>query len=159
MTRHNLPTHRPSTPAVVNCFQKLLSSWHDTTSNLTLISALLLWIAFKNYYLRDTTQPIIQACTTLFSCELLSKIIIFVTRHNYDLHRSRRRTVVNCFQKLLSSWHDTTFRLFHCPKYQLWIAFKNYYLRDTTQQYAGKNPPPWSCELLSKIIIFVTRHN
>ena len=143
----------------MNCFQKLLSSWHDTT--LCWISQLLfvLWIAFKNYYLRDTTQPTHPVILELNCCELLSKIIIFVTRHNSNNFRRILCLVVNCFQKLLSSWHDTTFGVLYAStkgvvncfqkllsswhdttvhiiaqkNNKLWIAFKNYYLRDTTQ--------------------------
>ncbi len=118
-----------------------------------------LWIAFKNYYLRDTTQ----LCLSLHShdecCELLSKIIIFVTRHNQLSSMLLGRSVVNCFQKLLSSWHDTTKGCKDMNAFVLWIAFKNYYLRDTTQQLVIQSQLVISCELLSKIIIFVTRHN
>ena len=143
----------------MNCFQKLLSSWHDTT--LCWISQLLfvLWIAFKNYYLRDTTQPTHPVILELNCCELLSKIIIFVTRHNSNNFRRILCLVVNCFQKLLSSWHDTTSSNWVIKVIKLWIAFKNYYLRDTTQHFFIARSSPLCCELLSKIIIFVTRHN
>ena len=143
----------------MNCFQKLLSSWHDTT--LCWISQLLfvLWIAFKNYYLRDTTQPTHPVILELNCCELLSKIIIFVTRHNSNNFRRILCLVVNCFQKLLSSWHDTTSSNWVIKVIKLWIAFKNYYLRDTTQPRVYWCKYLLSCELLSKIIIFVTRHN
>ena len=143
----------------MNCFQKLLSSWHDTTQTVTLITWLLLWIAFKNYYLRDTTQLRQQTEGELPRCELLSKIIIFVTRHNSLLVELAQCVVVNCFQKLLSSWHDTTKTKSTAFLMQLWIAFKNYYLRDTTQLHGKPVSFISSCELLSKIIIFVTRHN
>ena len=118
-----------------------------------------LWIAFKNYYLRDTTQLLSMMQQSINCCELLSKIIIFVTRHNQPRVCKYSVIVVNCFQKLLSSWHDTTFRGNIPSGSQLWIAFKNYYLRDTTQREKGWNASSLSCELLSKIIIFVTRHN
>ncbi len=144
---------------VVNCFQKLLSSWHDTTMSVVLWFSIMLWIAFKNYYLRDTTQLLLLWLLLLLCCELLSKIIIFVTRHNTNKCCIIKYSVVNCFQKLLSSWHDTTLRL-HGEYYKgLWIAFKNYYLRDTTQLWLCQYGYVSSCELLSKIIIFVTRHN
>ena len=118
-----------------------------------------MWIAFKNYYLRDTTQLNIFFVFFILSCELLSKIIIFVTRHNKELKGSLKATVVNCFQKLLSSWHDTTKMAFYAAVAPLWIAFKNYYLRDTTQRAVLLPSTELGCELLSKIIIFVTRHN
>jgi len=143
----------------VNCFQKLLSSWHDTTSKIETDGLFLLWIAFKNYYLRDTTQQITFEEMIIQCCELLSKIIIFVTRHNYSAKCFTCWIVVNCFQKLLSSWHDTTYLANFEPGFMLWIAFKNYYLRDTTQPILGIQLPKKCCELLSKIIIFVTRHN
>ncbi len=41
-----------------------------------------LWIAFKNYYLRDEGQPVGLRTERGFCCELLSKIIIFVMKDN-----------------------------------------------------------------------------
>ena len=159
MTRHNTSEIFINPVAVVNCFQKLLSSWHDTTLYSNMHISTKLWIAFKNYYLRDTTQPSFFVLKWLICCELLSKIIIFVTRHNSKLQKALVSSVVNCFQKLLSSWHDTTVQANEQKMLQLWIAFKNYYLRDTTQPRPSGFVPPSCCELLSKIIIFVTRHN
>ena len=159
VTRHNIATACRFLFLVVNCFQKLLSSWHDTTFAFVLPLAERLWIAFKNYYLRDTTQPFNFDILPAEGCELLSKIIIFVTRHNLIRFWKAWSRVVNCFQKLLSSWHDTTPCSIMPLSDALWIAFKNYYLRDTTQRSVylfGRNA---CCELLSKIIIFVTRHN
>ena len=159
VTRHNITFMDNIKVLVVNCFQKLLSSWHDTAywhNNNTINQ---LWIAFKNYYLRDTTQLTIINHNTIISCELLSKIIIFVTRHSLIALNQHTLLVVNCFQKLLSSWHDTTSIIIVSIIIVLWIAFKNYYLRDTTQLTSLKSRNLWSCELLSKIIIFVTRHN
>ena len=159
VTRHNnYYLHRTSN-LVVNCFQKLLSSWHDTTYCFSASYNKPLWIAFKNYYLRDTTQLRFSKKHTKLRCELLSKIIIFVTRHNQLIAVSKFLLVVNCFQKLLSSWHDTTKHYQWFLWLELWIAFKNYYLRDTTQRLKPENTNATRCELLSKIIIFVTRHN
>ena len=159
VTRHNFDRNSMKTITVVNCFQKLLSSWHDTTPPPNPRGQDWLWIAFKNYYLRDTTQhPRCEECHPS-RCELLSKIIIFVTRHNFGFVKTASFLVVNCFQKLLSSWHDTTNPTAFLISMMLWIAFKNYYLRDTTQHTIDKLSAPISCELLSKIIIFVTRHN
>ena len=143
----------------MNCFQKLLSSWHDTTRYIAVECIKSLWIAFKNYYLRDTTQLICICSFCRWGCELLSKIIIFVTRHNCSVISNEAIMVVNCFQKLLSSWHDTTWYRYMLKSIWLWIAFKNYYLRDTTQPTRKRSYLIQSCELLSKIIIFVTRHN
>ena len=134
VTRHNLKTLGKWRDEVVNCFQKLLSSWHDTTWFIYGNSTNGLWIAFKNYYLRDTTQQGFEKVRILPGCELLSKIIIFVTRHNLPKVVTVDKHVVNCFQKLLSSWHDTTTRQNSLEQFLLWIAFKNYYLRDTTQR-------------------------
>ena len=143
----------------MNCFQKLLSSWHETTRYDHQRSRILLWIAFKNYYLRDTKQQVWLPEPSPPSCELLSKIIIFVTRNNSIWDSSHHSIVVNCFQKLLSSWHETTFLLRNTKPAQLWIAFKNYYLRDTKQLFCVQLRTLSRCELLSKIIIFVTRNN
>ena len=159
VTRHNTSVNIRFKFVVVNCFQKLLSSWHDTTNFFYIPNLFLLWIAFKNYYLRDTTQQATISKLQRCCCELLSKIIIFVTRHNQKYNSRTEANVVNCFQKLLSSWHDTTYRVSPHIQFLLWIAFKNYYLRDTTQQKMVNAHSKLGCELLSKIIIFVTRHN
>ena len=159
MTRHNASQFHLLSFLVVNCFQKLLSSWHDTTTHKTNSYGTMLWIAFKNYYLRDTTQLTLVESQREDRCELLSKIIIFVTRHNSINEVYKWLCVVNCFQKLLSSWHDTTQLRGNLWWVPLWIAFKNYYLRDTTQLMNWNTSMNMRCELLSKIIIFVTRHN
>ena len=159
VTRHNDWKPFVKSVIVVNCFQKLLSSWHDTTLEPDRLDFPLLWIAFKNYYLRDTTQPYCKNESQQIGCELLSKIIIFVTRHNSVRFVLPNNSVVNCFQKLLSSWHDTTKPQRLKITTLLWIAFKNYYLRDTTQLSWTAIGLFLCCELLSKIIIFVTRHN
>ena len=145
--------------SVVNCFQKLLSSWWRTTKIILSRKFLKLWIAFKNYYLRDEGQLLLFWIPIVKSCELLSKIIIFVMKDNISPGQLPAFPVVNCFQKLLSSWWRTTV---HNPKKtatRLWIAFKNYYLRDEGQllQHMGCSVP--RCELLSKIIIFVMKDN
>ena len=119
---------------VVNCFQKLLSSWWRTTQQFQKHTNYLLWIAFKNYYLRDEGQLIFGSANNYVSCELLSKIIIFVMKDNGTVDKEYRATVVNCFQKLLSSWWRTTHLRYRCPIFVLWIAFKNYYLRDEGQR-------------------------
>ena len=118
---------------VVNCFQKLLSSWWRTTVSSTSCCVFPLWIAFKNYYLRDEGQPLERHELYTYSCELLSKIIIFVMKDNLCSSESSLFPVVNCFQKLLSSWWRTTRNRDTWIYFQLWIAFKNYYLRDEGQ--------------------------
>ena len=144
---------------VVNCFQKLLSSWWRTTEAYKIIWQLQLWIAFKNYYLRDEGQPKEILNSLPEGCELLSKIIIFVMKDNASTSLLLASIVVNCFQKLLSSWWRTT-KLIKTLMYQmLWIAFKNYYLRDEGQQDFVNIINAGCCELLSKIIIFVMKDN
>ena len=159
VTRNNDSEEIIVTDYVVNCFQKLLSSWHETTKLFSAVISNSLWIAFKNYYLRDTKQQTWKIYLLSSCCELLSKIIIFVTRNNTRQKNTGITTVVNCFQKLLSSWHETTsfceLKIFRA----LWIAFKNYYLRDTKQPENVAEILNACCELLSKIIIFVTRNN
>ena len=144
---------------VVNCFQKLLSSWWRTTNVKKPSSVILLWIAFKNYYLRDEGQPFSNSSSSLFCCELLSKIIIFVMKDNQYFYWYQLYCVVNCFQKLLSSWWRTTHLQQSKRKRLLWIAFKNYYLRDEGQRDSQIHSRIPSCELLSKIIIFVMKDN
>ena len=144
---------------VVNCFQKLLSSWWRTTMNFVQSNPRRLWIAFKNYYLRDEGQPVLFKADQRSSCELLSKIIIFVMKDNVAEIGLAANPVVNCFQKLLSSWWRTTGRILKAGSGKLWIAFKNYYLRDEGQQITDVQSIEMRCELLSKIIIFVMKDN
>ena len=143
----------------MNCFQKLLSSWWRTTNGTFRRTTNWLWIAFKNYYLRDEEQHLCSISVKPLGCELLSKIIIFVMKNNNRCERPNKTVVVNCFQKLLSSWWRTTEELEAKLQELLWIAFKNYYLRDEEQQNHTKRIENSCCELLSKIIIFVMKNN
>ena len=145
--------------SVVNCFQKLLSSWWRTTKKSFINSIVMLWIAFKNYYLRDEGQQLNLTFLYTSCCELLSKIIIFVMKDNSTWFLLPVIVVVNCFQKLLSSWWRTTIIPFATSGLPLWIAFKNYYLRDEGQQFVAIKNHLYGCELLSKIIIFVMKDN
>ena len=141
----------------MNCFQKLLSSWWRTAYFKKITPTAPLWIAFKNYYLRDEGQLREKILVSLVGCELLSKIIIFVMKDSSGNNISIDAQVVNCFQKLLSSWWRTANSCLWIFGNPLWIAFKNYYLRDEGQQiWFIKNSKP-GCELLSKIIIFVMK--
>ena len=133
VTRNNPDMVNDSMLNVVNCFQKLLSSWRGTTSTQMWTGSFGLWIAFKNYYLRDEEQHPDNLVKTFLGCELLSKIIIFVTRNNCSHVAFIGWHVVNCFQKLLSSWRGTTASHDYNESNGLWIAFKNYYLRDEEQ--------------------------
>ena len=118
-----------------------------------------MWIAFKNYYLRYEGQLYCFLTLPPSSCELLSKIIIFVMKDNKRIKYKTYSKVVNCFQKLLSSWWRTTKPIMIYTGNWLWIAFKNYYLRDEGQQRIWYSQSRYSCELLSKIIIFVMKDN
>ena len=118
-----------------------------------------MWIAFKNYYLRDEGQPAGKVGFPEVRCELLSKIIIFVMKDNSEGNIFVGGKVVNCFQKLLSSWWRTTNGDNPKSIISLWIAFKNYYLRDEGQRSHRTPSNPTRCELLSKIIIFVMKDN
>ena len=159
VTRNNWKVSIFLIPHVVNCFQKLLSSWRGTTNFKENPRFHGLWIAFKNYYLRDEEQQKKARTNKAQRCELLSKIIIFVTRNNTSIWLLLIIMVVNCFQKLLSSWRGTTVKISVNHRGRLWIAFKNYYLRDEEQPKSAINAYMHGCELLSKIIIFVTRNN
>ena len=144
---------------VVNCFQKLLSSWWRTAKSPKCWHQRQLWIAFKNYYLRDEGQHNKIEGDNYYGCELLSKIIIFVMKDSTGKEIQHFDCVVNCFQKLLSSWWRTAKSIYQSSKTSLWIAFKNYYLRDEGQRSMVANSLRSCCELLSKIIIFVMKDN
>ena len=157
--KDNFSIHHQVLLNVVNCFQKLLSSWWRTTILRFIYSCSVLWIAFKNYYLRDEGQQKYILVKNQGGCELLSKIIIFVMKDNLLKSIPKASVVVNCFQKLLSSWWRTTMPKTWKVLLSLWIAFKNYYLRDEGQQSLRFPEKFVSCELLSKIIIFVMKDN
>ena len=142
---------------VVNCFQKLLSSWWRTAKEIVNRLQTQLWIAFKNYYLRDEGQRYRSDLLGPGRCELLSKIIIFVMKDSLGLWYESIGSVVNCFQKLLSSWWRTAMNEQLKNELRLWIAFKNYYLRDEGQPGESTVKAHTRCELLSKIIIFVMK--
>ena len=132
---HNFPEVCPASFIVVNCFQNLLSLWYITTITCSLFIPLVLWIAFRIYYLCDTSQQgrrMVRLCTR---CELLSEFIIFVIHHNTEPHKYKPANVVNCFQNLLSLWYITTMVMSVLCQYVLWIAFRIYYLCDTSQQF------------------------
>ena len=116
--------------AVVNCFQKFVSLWRRTSTASKGAHTTWLWIAFKNLYLCDGEHPISITGSASESCELLSKICIFVTANIYNPQKVCVMTVVNCFQKFVSLWRRTSY--FHVSKAK------------------------FGCELLSKICIFVT---
>ena len=158
-TKNNSLVQEPPSLYVVNCFQKLLSSRRRTTNKISNSVRTELWIAFKNYYLRDEEQQIALILIMHLSCELLSKIIIFETKNNLERDFYNVSCVVNCFQKLLSSRRRTTYFEHKTIVVPLWIAFKNYYLRDEEQQAAKFAEVAARCELLSKIIIFETKNN
>ena len=118
---------------VVNCFQKFVSLLSETTTYDNIKSIVQLWIAFKNLYLCCLKQPLSSAKNHQTSCELLSKICIFVVWNNRISTGSPARNVVNCFQKFVSLLSETTYLYFPLLKS--------------------------SCELLSKICIFVVWNN
>ena len=115
-----------------------------------------LWIAFKNLYLCDGEHPLINSWDSAISCELLSKICIFVTANINHQHRRHGQAVVNCFQKFVSLWRRTSPSDGRAGINGLWIAFKNLYLCDGEHPSGVKYVTYDSCELLSKICIFVT---
>ena len=118
-----------------------------------------MWIAFRIYYLCDTSQPTYSYFIDNNGCELLSEFIIFVIHHNSPLTSIKQVPVVNCFQNLLSLWYITTRHLGKKIDFRLWIAFRIYYLCDTSQQIYYFFCYYSRCELLSEFIIFVIHHN
>ena len=145
--------------AVVNCFQNLLSLWYITTEETVILFSTKLWIAFRIYYLCDTSQlNSLHSCFAI-RCELLSEFIIFVIHHNQNTSIKNAIVVVNCFQNLLSLWYITTDIAPRIINGWLWIAFRIYYLCDTSQQGVLNGLLLRCCELLSEFIIFVIHHN
>ena len=68
--------------SVVNCFQKFVSLLSETTKLHGYIWRYKLWIAFKNLYLCCLKQLNFTGIYGGTSCELLSKICIFVVWNN-----------------------------------------------------------------------------
>ena len=144
---------------VVNCFQNLLSLQSETTPPLRPFNAILLWIAFKIYYLCSRKQQKPFYFQAFYRCELLSKFIIFAVGNNKTAQRGGVWLVVNCFQNLLSLQSETTVVAFLEPITMLWIAFKIYYLCSRKQPWRFAPPRRPCCELLSKFIIFAVGNN
>ena len=94
---------------VVNCFQKFVSLLSETTQLSACMMFAMLWIAFKNLYLCCLKQPLDKVGFAPKSCELLSKICIFVVWNNCTEHKDSGLPVVNCFQKFVSLLSETTF--------------------------------------------------
>ena len=124
-----------------------------TVFSLTVIA---LWIAFKNLYLCDGEHQYYIHPKSQGGCELLSKICIFVTANILTVAQLRTLFVVNCFQKFVSLWRRTSLVGMSATNSLLWIAFKNLYLCDGEHLVLDSAPSYSSCELLSKICIFVT---
>ena len=141
---------------VVNCFQKFVSLWRRTSSYKECVQLLQLWIAFKNLYLCDGEHQYAESVEIAGSCELLSKICIFVTANILSFDMSTELIVVNCFQKFVSLWRRTSLDISRQFLLQLWIAFKNLYLCDGEHHIPILPSKICGCELLSKICIFVT---
>ena len=117
----------------MNCFQKFVSLLSETTLPFEVMLYDALWIAFKNLYLCCLKQ--LKRCNkpSRIRCELLSKICIFVVWNNCRQKDKGTVLVVNCFQKFVSLLSETTIN-----------------------QDSGNQT---SCELLSKICIFVVWNN
>ena len=169
---------------VVNCFQNLLSLQSETTfllknaakTRCELLSKFIifavgnnffkrglarsgLWIAFKIYYLCSRKQHFAITAICFVGCELLSKFIIFAVGNNLKTARIFAAAVVNCFQNLLSLQSETTDGDNFWRMCELWIAFKIYYLCSRKQHSVAKRVYHYSCELLSKFIIFAVGNN
>ena len=170
---------------VVNCFQKFVSLLSETTQYHEVNEYIKLWIAFKNLYLCCLKQPLLIGYVNTPSCELLSKICIFVVWNNPYHFGASHCPVVNCFQKFVSLLSETTLSPLHihllwvvncfqkfvsllsettviaacADGVKLWIAFKNLYLCCLKQQAMRCLSCFVSCELLSKICIFVVWNN
>ena len=144
---------------VVNCLQNLLSLRSETTFSSVWISYILLWIAYKIYYLCDRKQQTSAACAYHCGCELLTKFIIFAIGNNRTEIFCGCNSVVNCLQNLLSLRSETTVYQFHNSLILLWIAYKIYYLCDRKQPFDFERFYADSCELLTKFIIFAIGNN
>ena len=68
--------------SVVNCLQNLLSLRSETTIIILSIISIMLWIAYKIYYLCDRKQPPPATPNSPPCCELLTKFIIFAIGNN-----------------------------------------------------------------------------
>lgn len=91
-------------------------------------------------------------------CELLLKIVIFVISHSFNYTNYRKFTVVDCFQKLLSSRSVTATETHNTKSTKLWIAFENYYIRDQSKHVSKQSGIYFGCELLSKLSPLIS-HN
>ena len=145
--------------AVVNCLQNLLSLRSETTQRMLSTILKMLWIAYKIYYLCDRKQLLLNYGNQQFSCELLTKFIIFAIGNNLCHLEEEVVLVVNCLQNLLSLRSETTQVHQNLNPFELWIAYKIYYLCDRKQRNRNWYLLLRSCELLTKFIIFAIGNN
>ena len=117
----------------MNCFHFSVSLRYNTTLLLSLLIAVLLWIAFIFLYLWDTTQHRNRREAWRASCELLSFFCIFEIQHNTRNYWRYVMPVVNCFHFSVSLRYNTTYDGYYYCTTKLWIAFIFLYLWDTTQ--------------------------
>ena len=113
-----------------------------------------LWIAFKLLYLWHYWQPNANLYKRIVCCELLSNYCIFDIIDNNHMWPIPIRTVVNCFQIIVSLTLLTTNPRYENMAITLWIAFKLLYLWHYWQQWWIMKKMFSGCELLSNYCIF-----
>ena len=113
---------------VVICFQKIVSLFWRTTKEIVKREQVELWFAFKKLYLCSDEQHIQQLANIPVRCDLLSKNCIFVLTNNSSVSQVRCRSVVICFQKIVSLFWRTTRAFCYIIRFWLWFAFKKLYL-------------------------------
>jgi len=143
----------------VNCFQKIVSLIFWTTINRLFFQVCELWIAFKKLYLWYSEQLVRFNPKVCKCCELLSKNCIFDILNNCFLLLSLQKSVVNCFQKIVSLIFWTTIMSNSTNERRLWIAFKKLYLWYSEQLACVLWRCRARCELLSKNCIFDILNN
>ena len=141
------------------CFQKLFFISLPTTCWKHSCYEWWLWFAFKNcsLYLYQQHQNKMKA--TIKGCDLLSKIVLYIFTNNFmELDKIKFKVVI-CFQKLFFISLPTTLKVLFNNSLLLWFAFKNCSLYLYQQRMAFQASIHNSCDLLSKIVLYIFTNN
>ena len=111
--------------------------------SVSIVNALVLWIAFKFWLYWDWKQPLCDSCAFRFCCELLSNFGYIGIGNNFVKDWQFWNIVVNCFQILAILGLETTELSEHIEFIRLWIAFKFWLYWDWKQPIVSDANADW----------------
>ena len=118
----------------------------------------MLWFAFKIVSLTYFIHRFINSYSNYLSCDLLSKLYLWLTSYIQSLCRAVCTLVVICFQNCIFDLLHTSYLLaFYAPSL-LWFAFKIVSLTYFIHQWYSCLKNKSSCDLLSKLYLWLTSY-